>query len=135
MNKKYEIYGYAVESLNKCIGPRTGEYLGEEWTRYNKKIYDTKESARKAWEENSYKYSKNGYMADYKIIILYQLKFNEKIKKLSKPKPPLGRLILEGAIRWTGECPFCDSSTIKKYWWFGPIIGCIHPECKNYYKK
>ena len=69
-----EVYGYAVESLNKCIGPRTKEYLGEYWTRYNRKIYDTEEDARKAWEENPYsdpECGESGFMAGYKIITLY----------------------------------------------------------------
>ena len=66
-----EIYGYAIESLNKSIGPRTKEYLGEYWTRYNRKIYNTEKDARKAWEENPYKHSDSGLMADYRIITLY----------------------------------------------------------------
>jgi len=51
---------------------------------------------------------------------------------MEKPKPPLSVIILENAIRWTGICPYCDSSTIKKYWFAGKIIGCVQPECENY---
>ena len=67
-----KIYGYAVEVLNVYIGPDTGKYLGEEWWRYNRKIYDTEEKARRAIEENPYfKQSWNGFMEDYRIITLY----------------------------------------------------------------
>jgi len=69
-----KIYGYAVEVLNKYIGPTTGDYLGEEWWRYNRKIYDTMEIARRAIEENPYYYKPNyeGFMCEYKIIPLYK---------------------------------------------------------------
>ena len=70
-SNEYEIYGYAVEILNKYIGPRTGEYLGESWTYYNKKVYDTEEIAKKAIDENPYLHGENGYMSDYRIIPLY----------------------------------------------------------------
>jgi len=73
MNEEYEIYGYAVEILNKYIGPRTGEYLGEDWTYYNKKVYDTEEIAKRAIEENPYKHGEDGYMSDYRIIPLYKI--------------------------------------------------------------
>ena len=53
------------------------------------------------------------------------------------PKPPLSRLIREGSI---GDCPLCKSTQMRKhsmgmFFNLGPIIGCIHPECKNYYKR
>lgn len=64
-------YGYAIEILNKCVGPRTREHLSEYWSRYNHKIYKTKTDAVKAFEENPYKHSESGFMADYKIIPLY----------------------------------------------------------------
>jgi hypothetical protein len=57
----------------------------------------------------------------------------KKIKQISSPpKPPLGRIIREGTI---GTCPLCHSTEIRKYRFFGKKIGCIQPECKNYYKK
>jgi hypothetical protein len=62
-----EIYGYAVEVLNKCHGVKGGDY----WTRYRRKIYNSEEVARKAFEENPYKHSESGFMADYRIITLY----------------------------------------------------------------
>jgi len=48
------------------------------------------------------------------------------------PKPPLGRIIREGTV---GDCPKCHSTTVKKFKWFGSILGCIHPECENYFEK
>jgi len=53
-------------------------------------------------------------------------------KKLDPPKPPLCRIIKEGTI---GDCPECNSTTIKRFWWFGQSLGCIQPECDNYYKR
>ena len=47
------------------------------------------------------------------------------------PKPPPCRIIREGTI---GSCPKCHSTEVRKYWLFGEIIGCIQPECENYYK-
>ena len=51
--------------------------------------------------------------------------------KIKPPNPPLGRIIREGTI---GDCPKCHSTTIKRFIWFGIKIGCIQPECENYYK-
>lgn len=48
------------------------------------------------------------------------------------PGFPLCRIIREGTV---GDCPVCQSTTIKKYKWFGPTLGCIQPNCKNYYGK
>ena len=42
------------------------------------------------------------------------------------------RLITEGTI---GTCPECGSTEKRKYWLGGKKIGCISPNCKNYYKK
>jgi len=69
----FEIYGYSVEVLNVFIGPDTKKYLGEEWWKYNRKIYDTEEIAKRAIEENPY-YTNGweGFMEDYKIIPLYK---------------------------------------------------------------
>ena len=50
---------------------------------------------------------------------------------MKKPKRPLTRIITEGTI---GDCPKCNSTTIKRFIWFGQSIGCIQPKCKNYYK-
>lgn len=67
-----ELYGYVIESRNDLIGPRTNEYLGSYWDRYNRKIYDTEEIARKAWEENPYrKEGERGFMMEYRIIPVY----------------------------------------------------------------
>jgi len=64
----------------------------------------------------------------------------ENAKKLFDNDPSLGqlphftsgRLIKEGTI---GDCPKCKSTTVKRFIWFGPRIGCIQPECEYYYKK
>jgi hypothetical protein len=48
------------------------------------------------------------------------------------PLPPLCRIIREGTI---GDCPHCGSTSIKRWVWFGKIIGCINPSCSNYYYK
>jgi hypothetical protein len=40
-------------------------------------------------------------------------------------------LIREGTI---GDCPNCGSTTVKRWIWFGKIIGCINPGCSKYYK-
>lgn len=50
-------------------------------------------------------------------------------------KRPLLRLVREGTV---GDCPNCGSTTLHKYEWgvfgrWGKKIGCIHPECDNYY--
>ena len=47
-----------------------------------------------------------------------------------KPKPLCGRIIREGTI---GTCPKCGS-TEKRKWIIGKKLGCIQPECENYYK-
>lgn len=51
---------------------------------------------------------------------------------MDKPKPPLNQIIREGTI---GNCPHCKSTTIKRFVFFGQSIGCIQPQCQNYYKK
>jgi len=45
------------------------------------------------------------------------------------PKPPISRMITEGT---EGSCPKCGSTESKKYYFFGPKIGCINPDCINY---
>ncbi len=52
------------------------------------------------------------------------------MEDLGYPQFPLSRLITEGTI---GDCPSCGSTTLKKWKWFGEKIGCIQPECENYY--
>lgn len=47
------------------------------------------------------------------------------------PPIPLPRLIREGTV---GDCYKCNSTTIKRFIWFGRSIGCIQPNCENYYK-
>jgi len=53
------------------------------------------------------------------------------MKDLEYPKPPIARIIREGTI---GDCPYCGSTTVKRWIWFGKIIGCINPKCPKYYK-
>lgn len=50
----------------------------------------------------------------------------------NKPKPPLSKIIKEGTY---GTCPKCHSTEIKRFIFFGKSIGCIQPECINYYKR
>jgi hypothetical protein len=47
-----------------------------------------------------------------------------------KPKPPSGAIIIEGSL---SRCPICNS-TEKRNWYFKKI-GCINPDCENYYKR
>jgi hypothetical protein len=49
-----------------------------------------------------------------------------------KPPFPGPRLIREGSI---GDCPKCKSTTVKRFIWFGKMIGCINPRCDFYYKR
>lgn len=48
----------------------------------------------------------------------------------NKPLPPLSGLRTEYSIKF---CPKCSSS-IKINWWFKEL-GCIQPQCDNYYKR
>ncbi len=57
---------------------------------------------------------------------------NIKIEEDKIPKFPLCRIIREFTV---GDCPECGSTTIKRFMWFGRSIGCIHKDCKNYYRK
>lgn len=52
---------------------------------------------------------------------------NEK-KLKDPPKPPLGRVIREGTM---GTCPECGSTEKRSS--LGRKIGCIQPECENYW--
>lgn len=55
---------------------------------------------------------------------------------MKKPKKPVGRRIREGTM---GTCPNCHSTEQRRFNWiffrFGKKIGCINPDCENYYKK
>jgi len=56
------------------------------------------------------------------------------MKKKLPPKPPLSRLIIEGALFVSvAFCPNCHSSAVKKPWLIGKRY-CINPKCK-YYKE
>ena len=70
MKENFVIYGYAVESYNEMISPNKKIDCGY-WDRYNRRIYKTEESAKRAWEENPYKHGEDGFMKKYKIIPLY----------------------------------------------------------------
>ena len=67
-----------------------------------------------------------------KIIYLPPVLIKEGTEYPKPPKPPLGRLIREGTI---GDCPYCGSTTIKRWILFGRSIGCIQETCTNYYKR
>jgi hypothetical protein len=65
-----------------------------------------------------------------------EIKINEKMKaflrnKKNEPKEPYGRMVREGT---QGNCPYCDSTTKKRFIWFGISIGCVNNTCENYYK-
>ena len=47
------------------------------------------------------------------------------------PEPPPSRVIREGTL---GDCPYCGSTTVKRFHWWGRKIGCINSRCKGYYK-
>ena len=72
----------------------------------------------------------------YRISKRVVLRYKEKevnVIRLGEPviKLPM-KLITEGTM---GTCPECGSTEVKKYRLFGKKIGCISPNCKNYYKK
>ena len=69
------------------------------------------------------------YRVSTNIILKYK---RELPPKIPKPPRPVGGIIMEGSI---GSCPICHSSEVRRYWLFGKKIGCIQPECENYYKK
>lgn len=68
-------------------------------------------------------------------VLAYRISTNVFLRHKTKlpeiPKPPIGRIIKEGT--W-GSCPFCKSTEVRKFSFFGKKIGCIQPECINYYK-
>lgn len=60
----------------------------------------------------------------------------------SGPKPNYRKIpyvppedLMYDSIGIMGDCPNCGSSTVKRFIFFGRKIGCIQPECPNYYKK
>ena len=64
------------------------------------------------------------------------LKFPIPPQKPQKPQEPLDRLIRED-LDPKDNCPLCRSNQIRKWSLFGKgkILGCLQPECENYYKK
>tara|TARA_R110002074_G_scaffold32309_10_gene90322 strand:+ start:11742 stop:11915 length:174 start_codon:yes stop_codon:yes gene_type:complete len=48
-----------------------------------------------------------------------------------RPKFPIISLTYETDLR--DRCKKCDSS-LKRKWWF-KVLGCVHPECEDYYEK
>ncbi len=72
-------------------------------------------------------------------VLAYRISTNVILRykpDLSVPKKPLSRIVTEGTI---GTCPICHSTEVKEYnfiiFSIGKKIGCINPECSNYYKK
>ena len=52
----------------------------------------------------------------------------------SPPKFPLIIRAYEGDVR--SKCPICESSQKRSgFLWWKEVIGCIQPECSNYWKK
>jgi hypothetical protein len=86
MEKNYKLYGYAVEYRSKYKNIKISGYSKYEicgyckYERYNNKVYETEEIAKRAIEENPYYKSETGFMNDYKIIPLYELQLSEQIK-------------------------------------------------------
>jgi hypothetical protein len=71
----------------------------------------------------------------YKISDDVILKHRKEPKSFERPpdfpKPPVSRIIAEGM---SGSCPKCHSSEKRTWLGLGKKIGCIQPECENYYK-
>jgi len=74
-------------------------------------------------------------------VLAYRVSMNVILRHKNEGKPiRLGepviklpmKLIREGSL---GTCPECGSTEVRKYRLFGKKIGCISPNCKNYYKK
>ena len=68
-------------------------------------------------------------------VLAYRISDNVILKHKTLPSlpiKPLPRIIREGTI---GTCPVCHSTEIRKYRLFGKKIGCINPDCSNFYKK
>lgn len=68
-------------------------------------------------------------------VLAYRVSTNVILRhknELPPMKPKLvGRLIREGTI---GTCPKCHSTEKISWFGLGKKLGCIQPECENYYK-
>jgi hypothetical protein len=55
---------------------------------------------------------------------------------MEKPVQPMTRIIREGTY---GTCPKCHSTEQRRFnflfFSWGKILGCINPQCENYYFK
>ncbi len=65
------------------------------------------------------------------IIEVLKWSVKELYKNYGKPQPPKARVIREGTV---GTCRFCNSTEVRRFWIVGKKIGCINPDCINYYK-
>ena len=79
MSAEFEVYGYAIEAFHSFSGHyrrglRKIKFNDGYWDRYNRKIYDSEDKAKLAWENNPYKKGESGFMHSYKIIPLYKIK-------------------------------------------------------------
>lgn len=74
-------------------------------------------------------YSQEAVLA-YRISTNVILRHRDEMLEATKPKF-LSTLITEGTI---GSCPKCHSTEKREYWLGGKKIGCIQPQCDNYYK-
>ena len=70
-------------------------------------------------------------LIDVKLEDLSQME--EGFIKPLKPKPSSSRIIKETLFGRVGYCKKCGSSLKTK--WLFKFIGCIQPECENYYKR
>ena len=71
------------------------------------------------------------YRVSTNVILRHRNESNKLPNLPPPPNPPICRIITEGTI---GSCPICHSTELRKYSLFGKKIGCIQPQCKNYYK-
>jgi len=53
---------------------------------------------------------------------------NDQIYRFPKPRCPPGSIVIEGSFFVCAKC----KSSVKRNWFF-KIVGCIQPECPNYY--
>ena len=98
----------------------------------NAKEYYIKELRAQGVPEDEIQESIDGFMVKSTLAFAEDYA-RYKILNHTFDKPKLvGRLITEGSI---GDCPKCKSTTVKRFIWFGRMIGCIQPECEFYYKR
>lgn len=65
-------------------------------------------------------------LAEYKVE--QKKPISESVEQIpAPPKPPLSRMIKDGALRYAC-CPKCSSTMLFKFWIFGQR-KCVHPEC------